>query len=1631
MRSSFHPVSGSATVLTSLFIGCMVLFSSLSFSQQTSRGRDFYFSYLPNYHNDGTNSADSLYIYVVADSATTGTLTYKNRAGQTFTQTINITNPAQIWQHQVQWSSFELLGYNQSGTFVTDNDNETAANQVFHVVTNKDVAVYALNKAVTTSDATMVLPTSLLGTEYYVLAYKADGALSGGNNLNQSYTPSEFVVIATDDNTTVTVNPSAPTTETGSATKTFTLQRGQAYLFQSQFSTSQLRYDLSGSRVTANKPLAIFAGHQRATVPVEFRGSLTSRDQLYEQMLPTNVWGKSYIITPLAQPQGISTVGWDLWRVVASEDGTTLNFNGSQVSTLNRGQVYEASLTTAGLLTASKKVMVALYKKSHSDNPSTLLPGDPFMMIIPPRRQYLNKYRFSNIQALGSFSQQFITVVTTRNNINSIQFDGAALNATFTDIPNTCFAYSNVRVGSNAHTLQSQQPVGLYVYGYGDADSYGYVGGMALVADVAEVDIDAGPDRTICLGDTVHLRVTGAASNIKWTPKTGLNNDTGRVVIATPQTTTTYIVSAIDSLGCDSKDTVVVNVRRFIVDAGRDTTMCPNGDSVSLKVRGVNGTPNKVLWTPKTGLKCDTCLETKAHPPTTTRYIVTAQDSMGCYGRDTVTITILPPIAVDAGPDQEFCSAADSVILRVTAPGTKIKSVKWTPSVGLGCDTCITTKARPPGTTTYIVTVVDSAGCDGLDSVHVLLKSRSNGVKLSDPQSICSSGDSAVLAITGKVMKVVWTPKTGLSCDTCPRTIAKPAVTTTYTCDVIDALGCTFKDSIKITVLPKAIVNVDPDTIACTSTGILLRADGVYQNVEWTPPIGIVCATCNQTMAVPPKRTITYYAIAHNGNSKDCDAIDSVTVKYAPGIEGQIPPIIDICLGDSVPLKLNFGGKVTWTPKTYLPNDTTKNAVIKPLKNIRYTITGDSAGCTSRVTVDIRVFQGAGITAPNDTAICRGDSLVLMANRSDTSSAAVQWTPTVGLNCPTCIKPTAKPTMTTKYYVTIGTGKCATTDSVTITIKDRPLGRVTPADTSLCEGGSVQYNVAVDPIGSSIRWSPATALSCSDCPNPVATPGSTISYTINILAPNGCDTNLTARIGVGRKPVFSILNRDTAFCRGGQVRIRFSGDTTGSFTWQPTVGLSCPTCASTTAKPDVTTTYIVRGKDVGSGCESFDTVRVVVNQLPVFDTITPNTRICKNNQVRLYAATGTRYEWSPNDGSLDRTDIQSPTAKPQQTTTYTVRMYNAQNCFSDSSVTITVEPCGDDIQLNSNTLSALIACDSSQTTISATATGQVPVQIDSVGVIRTNNGSADLAFLAQQNAARFPLTLQPGTTLTPPFPVRVYPNSTGNYSVTFRFYTPNTARLDTVTIFGRGDDREVKFFTKSNSIAADSSFEYPVFGESRYWSELKITEVLTFIRYTSSSMSYDSSKALILGDMLDATWNVKHLRDSVVGNDNISIFNAKGTTPLMRDGVLFTPHFRSLLSNEFVFTPTISYLLPSLRIDCADTKVENAPIEIINCARNIRRVSISGTQFALISVTPNPAGTSQEVKVEYGIGFPCIADVRLYDEIGREVSALAYGKHQDGVYTLTFDATSLASGTYYCTLSAAGNYFSKQIHISR
>lgn len=81
---------------------------------------------------------------------------------------------------------------------------------------------------------------------------------------------------------------------------------------------------------------------------------------------------------------------------------------------------------------------------------------------------------------------------------------------------------------------------------------------------------------------------------------------------------------------------------------------------------------------------------------------------------------------------------------------------------------------------------------------------------------------------------------------------------------------------------------------------------------------------------------------------------------------------------------------------------------------------------------------------------------------------------------------------------------------------------------------------------------------------------------------------------------------------------------------------------------------------------------------------------------------------------------------------------------------------------------------------------------------------------------------------------------------------------------------------------------------------------------------------------------------------------------------------------------------------------------------------------------PNPFNPS--TKIDYELPFDSQVKIRIYDMTGREVAALVNGMTAAGYYTAQFNASSMASGIYFCSIEAAdnnlNNKFSKVIKMS-
>ncbi|MFN4768236.1 MAG: IgGFc-binding protein [Ignavibacteria bacterium] len=566
---------------------------NLNAQEKDSRGKDFWFTFIPNLHVNNP-STDSLFVYIAAAEPTNGTLRYKGRNGTWQSIQFSISNPAQVFSHKVHWLPYELQGENASGgQSASNNQVEKPVENVFHVTSDKEVTVYALNQGSTTSDAFLVLPTDALGKDHYVLSYNSDRP---GNVFSQnSSTPSEFAIVATEDNTDITIFPSAPTSRIASTAPIITnLNQGESFLVQAEMNIADGSGDMTGTRIQATKPIGLFAGQQRARIPIK-NDELTSRDHIVEQIPSVDTWGRTAIVIPFPKPYNATNISQDIYRVLAAYDSTEIMINGIKTTTLSKGGIYQSVLTTPQVISSNKSILIAQYKKtSGSQNSSTTdYNGDPFMMLVPPSDQFQDNYRFVSVQAVNfsngflfeqGYEEQWITVVMPNTAVANTKLDGQLI-GTFpgfgvTAIPGTNYSYIWLRVIDGVHSVTSDERVGIYVYGYGRANSYGYVGGMSFRSfDFNPPQITGKQDCSGYQGmiyDTVAgdsrivqvMEEPGTAKNIKsftynFTPPQ--DSVMFKIALQDPYQDGMITVSALDSV--QQKTTVQVGVKGFTVSS--------------------------------------------------------------------------------------------------------------------------------------------------------------------------------------------------------------------------------------------------------------------------------------------------------------------------------------------------------------------------------------------------------------------------------------------------------------------------------------------------------------------------------------------------------------------------------------------------------------------------------------------------------------------------------------------------------------------------------------------------------------------------------------------------------------------------------------------------------------------------------------------------------------------------------------------------------------------------------------------------------------------------------------------------------------------------------------------------------
>ncbi|HTB05673.1 MAG TPA: gliding motility-associated C-terminal domain-containing protein [Bacteroidia bacterium] len=752
---------------------------------------------------------------------------------------------------------------------------------------------------------------------------------------------------------------------------------------------------------------------------------------------------------------------------------------------------------------------------------------------------------------------------------------------------------------------------------------------------------------SICSGGSVSLSATGATT-YTWSPSGGLSCTSCPNPTANPGSTVTYTVTGTTG-GCTSKDSVLITVNPTptLNVTPSSSTIC-SGGSVSLNATGATS----YTWSPPGGLSCTSCPNPTADPGSTVTYTVTGTTG-GCPGKDSMLITVNPTPTLNVTPSSPTICSGNSTSLSVTGA----TSYTWSPPGGLSCTSCPNPTANPGSTTTYTV-VGTTAGCTGKDSVTITINPTPTVTATTGVLTTICAGDSILLQ-AGGATTYAWNPAGSVACSTCQNTNAGPATTTTYTVTGTTN-GCSSTATVQVNVNPTPTVTAIATTpTLCSGGSTPINVSGAT-TYTWSPSTGL-SSTTGASVTATPATTTTYTVVGTNGSGCKDSAIVTVTITPTP-ILTVTPPSPGICGGDSVIMTASGASTYTWSPGTGLNATTGAVVTATPGTTTTYTITGSNGACSSTQTVTITVGALTVSATPGSPTICSGNSTTITA----TGAVTYVWSPATGLSSTTGSSVTANPGSTTTYTVVGSSGSgCKDSSIVTISVTPTPTLTVTPPSATICNGSNTSLTASG---ATTYSWLPATGLTCTNCPNPTASPGSTVTYTLTGTT-GGCTSKDSVTITIDN-PAISVATTGSTICSGSSTVLTASGGT--SYLWSPSGGLSCTSCFNPTANPGSTTTYTVVGTDA-LGCKDSNTVTLTVNPTPTVSVTAIDSSICQGSATTLTASGASSYTWTPGTG-LTCTNCTSTTANPTGTTTYTVIGTGVGGCNDTAKFTLTVNP---------------------------------------------------------------------------------------------------------------------------------------------------------------------------------------------------------------------------------------------------------------------------------------------------------------------------------------------------------------------
>ena len=736
----------------------------------------------------------------------------------------------------------------------------------------------------------------------------------------------------------------------------------------------------------------------------------------------------------------------------------------------------------------------------------------------------------------------------------------------------------------------------------------------------------------LCQPGTVVLTATGSAFiiNYEW----DFGDGSPLVTTASNSINHNYItynsfnakVKAITANGCTATSNYNINVARFAISG----TVAPASGcipsnsllSVSTNLPAGDATQN-FTWNFGDGNPIvNTTTNSINHLYNITTPITTANVSIttvqGCTNQYTFAPFAYgtPPFGTDAKTVTGRSTFCGSETILFYAKATNANAYTWDFNDGTVTtinDTLISHKFLSLGNKQIIVTPYFN-GCAGVkDTVNIVIEGVIAGFSISNT---CTNKNtfSFTNSSLGNVDHFEW------SFSDAPLVIDSTNYNTTHTFPVtgtyssklflIDSItGC--RDSLTQTLFTAIPTFTRSQTPVCKDSLIVYRVSSSYPagngfTYEFHVNGGVVNNNGDSVLNFLPTvfGDFTEYVVIKDNNNATCN--DSLFLPGQTRVRGPVVAFAAaarVCADTSLRFTNNSypffpaDSILTWK---WDFGDTKTDSVKNPAPHL-YGATGnfsisltatDINGCKQRFVRSVAIVPYPRISVfPAIDTICQKDTAILTAFTVD----SLLWSPATNINCITCDTVKVYPNSTTMYIArAINSDGCKSYDTALVKVYEPFNLQVFPADTIICTGQTIRYNLNTSGI---TLWTPSSFLSNNKIKNPVAKPDSAITYTVIVADSVGCfaDTAFaivrlypSPKVNAGPDKILSYAAPYT-------ITPVYSSDIT-SYLWSPPGNLSCTNCANPAGVALQKEIYRIEVAN-NFGCKKADTITIFVNCL--------------------------------------------------------------------------------------------------------------------------------------------------------------------------------------------------------------------------------------------------------------------------------------------------------------------------------------------------------------------------------------------------------------------------------------------------